>query len=178
MWLRDALPRSLPRVRPIIYGYDSALLGHNSFQSILDISIGLIHQLKNNGWSSPTCKPLAFVAHSLGGIVLKQTLVALASKAGGDEPILQSLRGAVFFGVPNLGMEQSHFMAAVEGYYNEKIIQDLALDSPSLLQLDSQFNGISCLQEATNFWCYETKTSPRSLSVRPSTVLFLKIIVT
>ena len=32
--------------------------------------------------------------------------------------ILQNLRGAIMFGVPSLGMEQSHLMAMVEGQLN------------------------------------------------------------
>ncbi|KAI1868417.1 uncharacterized protein JN550_006333 [Neoarthrinium moseri] len=144
MWIRDALPHSLPHVRPILYGYDTTLHGSSSFQSIFDIALGLINQLKAHGWSSPNCKPLAFLAHSLGGIVLKQAFIALANKIERDDPILRS----------------SHLMALVEGQPNRALVADLSPDSLYLQQLDVQFNGISCLQEALLFWCYETQKSP------------------
>ncbi|KAI1394354.1 uncharacterized protein F4822DRAFT_45648 [Hypoxylon trugodes] len=160
MWIRDALPQSLPSVRPILYGYDTTLLRSRSFQSIFDLAIGLIGQLKANGWSSPTCKPLVFLAHSLGGVVLKQAFVSLANRIERDDGILRAMKGAVFFGVPNLGMEQSHLLAVVDGQPNEQLIADLSPESAYLQKLDKQFNGISCLQDALLYWCYETRKSP------------------
>jgi hypothetical protein len=128
--------------------------------STFDISLGLINQLKAHGWSSPNCKPLTLLAHSLGGIVLKQAFVALANKIERDDPILKSMRGAVFFGVPNLGMEQKHLMAVVDGQPNRALIADLSPNSLYLQQLNVQFNGISFLQKSLLFWGYETKRSP------------------
>ncbi|KAI1455351.1 hypothetical protein F4805DRAFT_275957 [Annulohypoxylon moriforme] len=160
MWIRDALPKSLPNVRPILYGYDSTLTKSHSFQSALDIARALIGQLKANVWASPHCKPLAFLAHSLGGIILKQAIVSLASMNDHTHPILQAMKGAVFFGVPNLGMEQSHLEAIVEGQANSELIKDLSTKSTYLHQLDEQFSGISVLQESLLYWWYETMESP------------------
>src|SRR5204863_9071639 len=105
MWIRDALPRSLPGVRAILYGYDTTLVDSNSFQTIWDLACALIHQLKANGWTSPTAKPIVFLAHSLGGIVLKQALVILAG-SGNRDNLLSAVQGAIFFGVPASGMHQ------------------------------------------------------------------------
>ncbi|KAI1211597.1 uncharacterized protein F4807DRAFT_450786 [Annulohypoxylon truncatum] len=159
MWIRDALPKSLPNVRPILYGYDSTLVKSHSFQSTFDLALALINQLKANGWVSPTCKPLAFLAHSLGGIILKQALVSLAGMNERDSPILRVMKGAVFFGVPNLGMEQSHLEAVVVGQANTELIQTLSPKSPYLFQLDKQFTGISEIQNCLLYWCYETTKS-------------------
>ncbi|KAI0097786.1 hypothetical protein F4776DRAFT_658498 [Hypoxylon sp. NC0597] len=160
MWIRDTLPKSLPHIRPILYGYDTSLVKSQSFQSIFDIALGLISHLRANGWASPTCKPLAFLAHSLGGIVLKQAFVSLAHRIERDDPILHAIKGAVLFGVPNLGMEQSHLEAVVDGQPNKQLIADLSLNSEYLQQLDEQFSGISYLQNAILYWCYETRKSP------------------
>ncbi|KAI1475154.1 hypothetical protein F4774DRAFT_303114 [Daldinia eschscholtzii] len=160
MWIRDALPQSLRNIRPILYGYDTTLVESLSFQTIFDLALGLINQLKANGWTLPTCKPVVFLAHSLGGIVLKQAFVSLANKLERDDPIRQAIRGAVFFGVPNLGMEQSHLMAVVEGQANMQLVEDLSIQSDYLQHLDQQFSGISYLQDALLYWCYETKKSP------------------
>ncbi|KAI8959655.1 hypothetical protein F5Y11DRAFT_297789 [Daldinia sp. FL1419] len=160
MWIRDALPQSLRNVRPILYGYDTTLVESLSFQTIFDLALGLISQLKANGYTLPTCKPLAFLAHSLGGIVLKQAFVSLANKIERDDPIRQAIRGAIFFGVPNLGMVQSHLMAIVQGQANMQLVEDLSVQSTYLQQLDQQFSGISYLQDAVLYWCYETKKSP------------------
>lgn len=37
MWLRDALPKTLPTVRVYIYGYDTRLIGSTSMQTIFDL---------------------------------------------------------------------------------------------------------------------------------------------
>ncbi|RWA04471.1 hypothetical protein EKO27_g10640 [Xylaria grammica] len=160
MWIRDDLPRLLPDARPIIYGYDTTLQDRNSFQLVGDLSLELIHQLSAHGWSSVGCKPLVFLAHSLGGIVLKQAIVIASDKLDADNPIVRSVQGAVFFGTPNHGMEQSHLMALVKGQYNEQLVADLSPNSIYLQQLDKQFTGLSFLRQLRLYWCYETKASP------------------
>ncbi|KAI0865933.1 hypothetical protein F4860DRAFT_500000 [Xylaria cubensis] len=160
MWIRDDLPRLLPNVRPILYGYDTTLQDHNSFQLIDDLSLKFIYQLKAHGWSSPGRKPLAFLAHSLGGLILKQAIVTAADKLETDNPIVRSVQGAVFFGTPNYGMEQSHLMEMVKGQYNEQLVADLSPNSLYLQRLDDQFSGISFLQKSRLYWCYETKATP------------------
>ncbi|KAI0546744.1 hypothetical protein F4679DRAFT_404747 [Xylaria curta] len=160
MWIRDDLPRLLPNVRPILYGYDTTLQDHNSFQLIDDLSLEFIYQLKAHGWSSPGRKPLVFLAHSLGGLILKQAIVTAADKLETDNPIVRSIQGAVFFGTPNYGMEQSHLMVMIKGQYNEQLVADLSPNSLYLRRLDDQFSGISFLQKSRLYWCYETKATP------------------
>jgi hypothetical protein len=99
MWLRDSLPKDLVGARVLTYGYKSALVESKSFQGIEAIAsafiahLGRIRKESNVGdqlgdvcWAElgPSgCesipKPLIFLAHSLGGLVLKQvfTLAAL-----------------------------------------------------------------------------------------------------
>jgi alpha-beta hydrolase superfamily lysophospholipase len=162
MWIRDELPRAIPGVRTIIYGYDSALEGSNSFQSIGDIALGLIHHLKSQGWNLDSAKPIVFLAHSLGGLVLKQALVYLAEGGTSISSILSNLAGAIMFGVPSLGMHQSHLMAMVQGQSNDTLIQDLSRENGSayLRQLNKSFEGISFTRTVQIFWAYETKESP------------------
>ena len=161
MWIRDEIPRSLPNVRTIIYGYNSKLIGGNSFQSISDIALGLIHQLKSGGWNLVSSKPIVFLAHSLGGIVLKETLVQVADREKSIASILDNVQGAIMFGVPSLGMQQSHLMAMAEEQANEILIQDLSRENGSnyLRQLNKSFAGISFIRKACIFWAYETKES-------------------
>lgn len=79
MWIRDKLPQFLPMVRFATYGYETKLFPSTSFQSVPDLAISLVAVLRSCGWSSPTAKPLIFLAHSLGGAVLKQA-PALAAR--------------------------------------------------------------------------------------------------
>ncbi|KAI9159121.1 Protein SERAC1 [Paramyrothecium foliicola] len=142
MWVRDELPRGSPGVRAILYGYDTSLIRSTSFQSISDIARGLIEQLRANGCHNSSAKPLIFLAHSLGGIVLKDALVQLADARNDfDHSILDKIFGAIMFGVPSLGMEQSHLMAIVDGQVNETLVEDLSRDSQYLQRLDKAYHG-------------------------------------
>jgi len=162
MWIRDSLPSAIPGLRTLLYGYDSSLVGSSSFQSIADIAQSLVLHLKSGGWNLPSSKPLIFLAHSLGGLVLKQAAVQAASGGKSIASILDNVLGAIMFGVPSLGMQQSHLMAMVEGQPNELLVQDLSREGGSsyVRQLHTQFEGLAFLRKARIHWAYETKESP------------------
>ncbi|KAK1238167.1 hypothetical protein MKX08_002746 [Trichoderma sp. CBMAI-0020] len=161
MWIRDELPRLVPGVRAVLYGYNSRLIGSNSFQSISDIARSLILDLKPGGWNLPTSKPIIFLAHSLGGIVLKEAIVQMADSTDKSVAgILYNLLGAIMFGVPSLGMEQSYLMAMVEGQANQTLVQDLSRNSNYVRRLDEAFNGLSFRHMVKIYWAYETEESP------------------
>lgn len=177
MWIRDDLPQALPRVRFILYGYDSTLPS-DSFQRIPDLSQALLQQLQANGWTLSTCKPLLFLAHSLGGLVLKQALVTLANHPGTLKPLQDVIRGAVCFGVPNFGMEQEALLSMVEGRPNNDLIAELAPRSEYLSTLHEQMHGIAFLQGVKLFWAYETQESPtvRVSETKNETILLVVMI--
>lgn len=160
MWIRDSLPSSLPRIRFVLYGYDTKLVTSTSFQTVVDLSRSLIEEMKANGCGASNAKPLLFLAHSLGGVLLKQALVMLA---GGNEKIASMLgliRGAVFFGVPSKGMPISDLLSVAGDRPNEAFIRDLSDQSEYVAKLEDQFSGISWIRRMSLFWVYETKTSP------------------
>jgi hypothetical protein len=161
MWIRDEIHVSLPGVRAMTYGYDSRLVGSSSFQSISDIALGFIYHLKSGGWNLESAKPIVFLAHSLGGIILKEALVQVADREKSVTSILNNVQGAIMFGVPSLGMQQSHLMAMVEGQVNSMLVQDLSRENGSsyLRQLNKSFEGISFTRTVQIFWAYETKES-------------------
>ncbi|VUC31502.1 unnamed protein product [Clonostachys rosea] len=158
MWIRDELPRSITGIRAIIYGYKSQLLASDSFQSISDIALNLIHQLKTGGWNLESSKPIIFLAHSLGGLVLKDAIVQIADREIVSS-ILDRFKGAIMFGVPSLGMNQSHLVMMTKGQANEGLSQDLSRENGSdyLRRLNRSFEGVSTLKDARIYWAYETK---------------------
>ncbi|KAH8892136.1 hypothetical protein GQ53DRAFT_806091 [Thozetella sp. PMI_491] len=161
MWVRDVLPVSFPDTRFILYGYDTTLRNSRSVQSVVDLAQAFIGALEADGWASPSAKPLLFLAHSLGGVLLKQLFVSLAN---GDERanfMLSIIRGAVFFGVPSVGMSISHLLAMVEGQPNSALVETLSIGSQYLENLEIQFDGISYLWGRKSFfWAYETQATP------------------
>ncbi|KAH6617141.1 hypothetical protein F5144DRAFT_541013 [Chaetomium tenue] len=168
MWIRDVIPKSVPGVRTVIYGYDSKLVGSNSFQSISDMARTLTLQLKAAGWSSPSSKPTIFLAHSLGGLVLKEAIVQMADREKSVATILDNVLGAIMFGVPSLGMEQSHLLAMVEGRPTEPLVQDLSRDGDSnyLVRLNERFESLAFLSTARIMWAYETERTPTTVQLK------------
>jgi len=167
MWIRDQVPGFVPGVRVITYGYESKLAGSSSFQTTGDLARGLISQIGANGGAHENAKPLVFLAHSLGGIVLKDALCRLAHRpdTSVERKILKRCKGAIMFGVPNLGMKQEHFLTIMRSKpaAYEHLVQGLSLESGArgyLNDLEESFGGISQLCEMTFYWVYETDQSP------------------
>jgi hypothetical protein len=157
MWLRDGLPIDLPSIPTIIYGYDTALGGSESFQTIQDVAIAFVSRLATTGRSSPSAKPVIFLAHSLGGFVLKHALLEMANSAPWKH-LFAAVRAVVFFGVPPKGMTISHLQSMVGNQPNRTLVNDLGPQSTYLRVLDDQFNGLAC-QSIRVFSVFETKRS-------------------
>ena len=71
MRLRDDLPKDLPGSHIMIWGYESTIPKSKDTKSIQDISRQLRHDLSQIS-KSIRSRPFIFVAHSLGGLVLKK----------------------------------------------------------------------------------------------------------
>jgi hypothetical protein len=165
MWLRNALPRDITRIRSIIYGYDTSLLTSESFQTVEDIAITFIARLKSIGRTSFTAKPIVFLAHSLGGIVLKQALVEMASRGEMENFIFSATREIMFFGTPNRGMHIRHLLPMVKGQPNASLVKLLSPNSLYLSQLDEQFGGLALIRDVRILSFYETKQSHTTLVI-------------
>jgi hypothetical protein len=158
VWLRDRLPKDMPGIRPIIYGYDTQLVQSESVQTIDDLASSFIARLASIGKAYTSAKPLIVIVHSLGGILLKSALVQMASSLGKGS-ILTSIKMIIFFGVPSRGMHMSHLLPMVKGQPNERLIQLLSPNSDYLSSLNRHFSGIATIREIRLISAYETKLS-------------------
>lgn len=147
-------------MRVLTYGYDSHLLGSQSFQSIREISLALITKMRSIGLAEPSSKPLLFLAHSLGGIVVKEAIARIANSPPLEATFMWKVKRVIFFGVPNRGMRISHLLPLVEQQPNEPLVQTLAEGSSYLEHLDAQFYGISSMRQVDLVSIYETHKSP------------------
>ncbi|KAF8507765.1 hypothetical protein BU17DRAFT_57193, partial [Hysterangium stoloniferum] len=73
LWLRDLLPEAFPSARILTCGYDARTRGPNrSQQTTSDMSVNFVANLSGFRLSNRTNdRPLIFIAHSFGGIILK-----------------------------------------------------------------------------------------------------------
>lgn len=82
MWLRDSLPYDLtledggrPMARVMTYGYESAVARSKNMQNLEDLATSFHNSLLALV-SVPTVRPIILVAHSLGGLMVKQVSTA------------------------------------------------------------------------------------------------------
>jgi surfactin synthase thioesterase subunit len=88
MWLRDALPYDIteagdinPVARVMVYGYRSTLPESESTQNLEDLATSLHSSLVELA-SAATIKPIIFIAHSLGGLIVKEVGPPITSMSG------------------------------------------------------------------------------------------------
>ncbi|VUC34820.1 unnamed protein product [Clonostachys rosea] len=150
IWLRDFLPEDIPNTRILVYGYDSAITDKDNKISITGLAKGFLESCKAFREATETTRrPIIFIGHSLGGLLIKEALTIAFD--GGKDPrndeFFKSSYGLVFFGVPNLGIRLGKLKEITSGQINAQLIHDLELDSeseptPYLRSLQDKF--ISC----------------------------------
>ena len=168
-WLRDLLPNVLPNSRIMSYGYNVNVFDHGGHgvnqQSVYDHARTLISDLVLKRQLTETeRRPIIFVVHSLGGIVLKAGLIHSDScrtgSLGSHHAIATSTHGIIFMGVPHqggngvaLGKSLVNIASSVVKA-DTRIMKDLERDSQLLSTQLGQYQAISG-QFVTKF-AYET----------------------
>ncbi|KAI0854646.1 hypothetical protein F4860DRAFT_520643 [Xylaria cubensis] len=133
-WPADLLPSEVPRARILVFGYDTVIAKHQlagavNKNSIFAHSKDLVNELSR---TRPLERPVLFVTHSLGGIVVKESL-AICSTSNNEnfENILKSTTAVMFLGTPHRGSD-----AAGVGEIARKAASLLLMDTNSRV-LDS-----------------------------------------
>ncbi|KFY26104.1 hypothetical protein V493_04270 [Pseudogymnoascus sp. VKM F-4281 (FW-2241)] len=177
MWLCDALPYDLTTTRIIIYGYESQLHRSESFQGLEDLAKTLRDPLE---LLNSTIKPWRI--NSKGGILpslallnqvsyLKQAIIQLHNEKMNGLETLNSIYGALFFGVPNQGMDIRSLIPMTEYQVNQGFLHTLSTESELLQKqcrefpkaFDSPKSRIACF--------YETLTSPTAIMVNSKWIM-------
>lgn len=128
--------------------------------------------------------PLIIVAHSLGGLVVKQvnlygisddyenlpvTYIQAIMKLGrgnaSDKKQMESVVGLLFFGVPNRGMDIDSLQAIVGDKQNRYLLESVGQYSDLLLQQDGQFGSTFHYKDTHIISFFETKSSPTAMKV-------------
>ncbi|KAL4962580.1 uncharacterized protein BDV14DRAFT_178258 [Aspergillus stella-maris] len=146
LWLRDFLPDDVPNIRILIYGYDTSLLGNDAKESIEDLGSRFLESIKAFRSDITHRRPIIFIGHSLGGLLIKEALVRAREKSEDEKnlAVSKSCYGLLLFGVPNLGLRNEQLNSIVQGQPNKRLIQDLVVDddsepSPFLKRISDHF---------------------------------------
>jgi hypothetical protein len=73
-WLYDFLPLDLPRARIMSFGYNAETAFSQSVADISDVADSLLSRLENVRQPHEHNRPIIFISHSLGGIIVKKVL--------------------------------------------------------------------------------------------------------
>ncbi|KFA66966.1 hypothetical protein S40285_09524, partial [Stachybotrys chlorohalonatus IBT 40285] len=141
MWLRDVLPDHItqegdnqPCARIMIFGYHSTVAQSQSFQNLDTLASSFYGSLLDL-ISARTSRPVIFIAHSLGGLIVKQVLINLSkSKKEGDERFLRTVYGIVFFGVPHDGMDITSLIPVAGDGPNRFLLESISNKNPQVLR--------------------------------------------
>ena len=108
MWLKDFLPKDVPFARIMTFGYDSVIAFSSSVARVDDKALELLNQLSIQRRSSKA-RPIVFVCHSYGGIIVKKALILAHEQSNIREfrDILESTKGIAFLGVPHRGSDSA-----------------------------------------------------------------------
>jgi hypothetical protein len=158
-WPQDLLPSTVPNSRILTYGYDTRIrhrfVGPTlNKATVYDISWDFLVALEATRRQDPS-RPLLFIVHSLGGIVVKEMLRRSSgchSMKQHLHTVLQSTVGIVFFGSPHGGADPRGLIHRIaesiaRGFLNfqvnEDIIASLLPSSERLRELRDEFGPLA-----------------------------------
>ncbi|KAH8592670.1 hypothetical protein B0O99DRAFT_597100 [Bisporella sp. PMI_857] len=157
-WPQDLLAPDFENTRILTYGYDSRVSnffsGSANQNGILQHGRDLLQSLADRRRKADRTRPLIFVAHSLGGIILKEALCRARSEKDEDEEyrdVYLSTRAIIFFGTPHRGGGASYVdwgiiatnVAIAVGFdANNRIVRDMEADSEQLERLREGFQKV------------------------------------
>ncbi|PVF91412.1 TPR-like protein [Serendipita vermifera] len=146
MWLKDFLPNDISNARILTYGHDADTHSRTYMtpQRLLHFAEDFVQDLSRERKSDPE-RPIIFLAHSLGGIILKKAL-ALCNAANSDpdkQCINVSTYAILFFGTPHSGangIELAQWMGKLLSVYmftDHRILEALERDSIELQDIQT-----------------------------------------
>ncbi|KAF8514361.1 hypothetical protein BU17DRAFT_52637 [Hysterangium stoloniferum] len=171
LWLRDFLPKKMPCCRILTYGYDANTHGCSQFSSetIEDHGETLISKLVllRRG-SNSLERAIIFIAHSLGGVILKCALNYSCHAGSNINPDYYSISlstwGVIFLGTPHLGAHIAELASTILKIcsfvqkVNMKVLNVLEPNSVVLQRHLHQYISISDSFDTKFFYeTYETK---------------------
>ncbi|KAG7289892.1 hypothetical protein NEMBOFW57_006269 [Staphylotrichum longicolle] len=152
-WPRDLLPGDCPRSRVLVFGYDSKVTNYikaaTNMNTVFSHAKDLLFALSR---ARQPDRPLIFVAHSLGGVVVKEMLAQSSVATDADlNNIVDSTSAVVFLGTPHRGSKElatvgewarSFASARLRMETNNSILGALSLRTTDLERAQEAFSAL------------------------------------
>ncbi|KAL4943815.1 hypothetical protein BDV06DRAFT_220878 [Aspergillus oleicola] len=161
-WPRDLLPlsQSYENARILTFGYSTEgfLSASGGFHNVRTFTCAEapVTDLADNRTADPY-RPLIFVGHSLGGIVIKSAIKYAYVQPDLYGNIVDSTKAIVFFSTPHQGADAGAWNAIFASFQQAKIqdavvAQELTVWSSMLIELTTGFAGIARNIQITTFF--------------------------
>ncbi|KAF4975692.1 hypothetical protein FZEAL_7547 [Fusarium zealandicum] len=146
-WVRQGVRREADRARILLYEHPSTEEGA-TLSSLADALLDALERLRRREQQT---RPVVFVGHSIGGVVVKMVLVK-AGKTARFEDIFRQCYGVAFFGTPHQG--SSYFampslassiqtLLQLSAPLPTSVTDELRVGNSLLLHLDDDFKSIA-----------------------------------
>jgi hypothetical protein len=163
----DWLSTARPGVAFWSIDYDAApsqWLG--SAMSLADRATNLLALLDGRGFGS---RPLVFLTHSLGGLLVKAMLRQATTFAEAYVSIARSTRGIVFFGTPHAGSDAATFASYLNFFLRTTVTtEELRAHDSQLRELNQWYRSHSTAMAITTRVFVETRRTSGLLVVDPT----------
>ncbi|KAN0071003.1 TPR-like protein [Elaphomyces granulatus] len=146
LWLQDFLPQDVQNMRVMSFGYNASAAFGNTTATIADHArdlLGCLVDKREEG--DEKTRPIIFVGHSLGGIVIKQALFQARIEPQ-YQVISEATVGIIFLGTPHRGSEKASYgkvLAKVATTVMHKpapaLVNALRANSDALMRLTTDF---------------------------------------
>lgn len=169
-WLKDEI--TLPDLRVFTFGYTANILGPDNSMSILDFAKDLLNRIQ--GYHDDEVpighRPIVFVAHSMGGLVVKKAYIIGRHDTHYGEMLAQ-VRGIMFLSTPHRGSASAStlktLLSATLGK-DKTYISELKNNSTSIEDLNEQFRGACEHLQLVSI--YETKPTKIATGIKRTIV--------
>ncbi|KAJ7710200.1 hypothetical protein B0H14DRAFT_2159311, partial [Mycena olivaceomarginata] len=178
-WLRSSICKEMPHARVLAFEYDTRWLGDTDNVSLSECGSRLLRAIlqdRAHAEDSRIRRPIMFIGHSFGGLVIKQSIV-IASETKPNDPdyndhqaFLMAVTSVFFLGTPHTGssfpsLARIKILAsrAFGVDSEERLLSLLHTGSEELKELQQKFDKVKYLDKAetvqenkpvTELYCY------------------------
>ncbi|KAK6363204.1 hypothetical protein TWF730_000647 [Orbilia blumenaviensis] len=172
LWPRDLLALEIPEVRILSYGYDTKVTSwfegatSNMIHHHSETMISRLHNFRSRkiDGKSSTERPIIWIGHSLGGILIKRALI-YSNSCGVDHnerlrSIKVSTQGILFMGTPHMGSDIVRWASLARKLLlffpgvklDSTMLSMLGQNSETLQNINTLFTGIASSFEIVYFY--------------------------